>query len=228
MQKIIRQKDGEIKMEKEIITELEKEQTVKCVKRGEVTSLNSFFKSFDVNIARGYKLNGCHKENLNFEDFRQECRIEVIEALKSFKKDTYGQLRSFVKTTIRNRSIDITKKHKNQSNYNILGDNSEDIHNLSARDHRYSLENEVVNKLTIEHSSEKFIRGKLTEKQFNVTKAFYYGECPRKYELENGMKPRNFDKILDRALKKIAKIVQTKEFKDFHFLSVTPKCMVSE
>jgi DNA-directed RNA polymerase specialized sigma subunit, sigma24 homolog len=215
-------------MKKEIITKLEQERIVKTVKMGEISSLNSFLHSFNVNIASCYRLNRCNEDNLNFEDFQQECRMAVIKALKSFKQNSYGELRSFIKITIKNKSIDIAKKHKNQNNYNILGDDSEDIHDLSARNHKYSLENEVVNRLTVEHSNEKFIRRKLTDKQYDVLKAFYFGECPRKYELENGMKPRNFDKILDRALKKIAKIIKTKEFKDFHFLSIPPKCIIRE
>lgn len=226
MQKFKTQNYGGIKMTQKTTNELHEKEIVRLVKGGCISTLDSFMESFEGTIAVSYKVHICHEDNMDYEDFQQECCRGVIRALKDFKQNTYGQLRNFVKSTINNTAKDIVAKHRNQKNYNILGKDSEDVYDLTARKQKYSLENEVVNRLTFEHSVEKFIRKNLTEKQFNVVKAFYLGECPREYELRNGMKPRSFDKALQRALKKLRKIIETEEFKAFHFLSVPPKYMI--
>lgn len=209
-------------------TKFEEHEIVRIVKRGEFSKIDDFLELFNGVIWRVYRANECDEYKIHLEDFCQDCYAEVLKALKSFESNTYEQLCAFITTTIIRVGRHTAEKYKNQSDYNILGIEAEDIHYLASRKIRYSMENEVVNRLTIEHSNEKFIKKTLTKKEYRVLEVFYFGKCPRKYESENGLKYRTFDRTLDRALKKTAKIVATKEFMDFHFLSIVPDGMVLE
>lgn len=209
-------------------TKFEKNEIVRIVKRREFSKLDNFLELFNGVIWRVYRASGCGEYKIDFEDFRQDCYAEVLKALKSFESNTYEQLCAFIKIIIMRAGGHTAKKYKNQNDYNILGIEAEDIHYLASREIGYSLENEVVNRLTIEHSNEKFIKKTLTKKECRVLEVFYFGKCPRKYESENGLKYRTFDRTLYRALKKTAKIVATKEFMDFPFLSIVPYGMILE
>ncbi|MBI6873608.1 hypothetical protein [Clostridium aciditolerans] len=194
------------------LTEEKKKEIMQKVMRREIKDLDEFIDAFQPLIWKRYYIESKKVYNLNQEDFSQQCRLIIIKCLKNFKGNVFGELCNYIVISLNNGVKDFVKKKINYDKYNVLGQEPDYVYNLKASYLEYSLEEEIVNKVTVVQNYDKFIKNRIPKKQEAVLIAFCSGEeAVKDYILKTGIKNESFRKCLNRAIISVTKMVKIGE-----------------
>jgi hypothetical protein len=194
------------------LTEEKKKEIMQKVMRREIKALDEFIDAFQPLIWKMYRREAGEGCKLDHEDFSQQCRLIIVKCLKSFKGDVFGELCNFIVISLNNGVKDFIKKKINYDRCNVLGQEPDYVYNLKASYLEYSLEEEIVNKVTLVQNYDKFIKNRIPKKQEAALIAFCSGEeAVKKYILKTGIKNESFRKCLNRAIISVTKMVKIGE-----------------
>ncbi len=194
------------------LTEEKKKEIMQKVMRREIKALDEFIDAFQPLIWKMYRREAGEGYKLDHEDFSQQCRLIIVKCLKNFKGDVFGELCNFIVISLNNGVKDFIKKKINYDRCNVLGQEPDYVYNLKASYLEYSLEEEIVNKVTVVQNYDKFIKNRMPKKQEAVLIAFCSGEeAVKKYILKTGIKTESFRKCLNRAIISVTKLVKIGE-----------------
>lgn len=157
------------------------------------------------------------KANIEWEDYMQECNVKIIECIYISKRKNYGQLCSLIEKSIKNKTVDFSKKSKRFDNLNILYGSNADLYNLKNINERCEFEDTLISNITLSESYNILIKDKLSKEENRVFRHVIRGKKFEDYAEEKGVKLESVKRTFRRALNKIKKI---KELKQFHCISM--------
>ncbi|WML32642.1 hypothetical protein [Clostridium sp. OS1-26] len=155
--------------------------------------------------------------NIEWEDYMQECNMKIIECIYISKRENYGQLCSLIEKSIKNKTVDFSKKSKRFDNLNILYGSNIDLYNLKNINERCEFEGTLISNITLSESYNILIKDKLSKEENRVFRHVIRGKSLEDYSKEKGVKLESVKRTFRRALNKIKKI---KELKQFHCISL--------
>ncbi len=193
------------------------ESVVEGAKKGDKSKVQIIVDNFQGLIKNSYDESIYVKVNIGWEDYRQECNVKIIECINSFKKKKYSQLCSLIEKSIKNKTVDFNKKNKHFNDVNILYGSNIDLYNLKNINERCEFEDTVVSNITMSESYNILIKDKLSKEENRVFLQVINGKKLEDYSKGKDVKLESVKRTFRRALNKIKKI---KELKQFHCISL--------
>lgn len=193
------------------------ESILEGAKKGDKSKIQIIVDNFQGLVKNSYDEDIYVKINIEWEDYRQECNLKIIECINSFKTKKYEQLCSLIEKSIKNKTVDFNKKNKHFNDFNILYGSNIDLYSLKNISGRSEFENTLVSNITLSESYNILIKDKLSKEENRVFRHVILGKKFEDYAEGKGVKLESVKRTFRRALNKIKKI---KELKQFHCISL--------
>lgn len=197
------------------LTEKEQERFIKGAKEGDKVKVQVI-----IDNLRGLKVS-CYKaisnENINidWEDYNQECNVKIIECINNFKKKNYWQLCSLVEKSIKNRTLDFSKKNKHFNDLNIPYGDRMDIYALEKEEQ--SFDDLIISNIATREICSTVIKNKLSKGELRVFLSIILGHGFEEYASKYGVKTESVKRIFRRA---VIKLKNAKEIKQLQFIGL--------
>ncbi|MBC2579077.1 helix-turn-helix domain-containing protein [Clostridium sp. DJ247] len=192
------------------LNEKEREKVIYKAKKGDKLCIQMIVDSFQGLIRNSYKELSYEKYHISQEDYTQECNVRIIECINKSTKKTYGQLRKFVETSIRNMTIDSI--NKNFNDFNIFIDDISYVLDKSHMLQEHKFDDLVVSDMIVNESYDALIKDKLSKEEHKVLSSYISGQEFEDYASKKGIKTDSVKRTFRRAVNKIQNKEQIREF----------------
>lgn len=197
------------------LTEKEQERFIKGAKEGDKLKIQIIIDNLCGLKISSYKAISNENVNIDWEDYNQECNVKIIECINNFKKKNYWQLYKLVEKSIKNRTLDFSKKNKHFNDLNIPYGDRMDIYALGEEEQNF--DDLVISNMATHEICSTVIKKKLSKGEHRVFSSIILGHDFEEYASKNGVKTESVKRIFRRA---VIKLKNTKEIKQLQFIGL--------
>lgn len=193
-------------------------EVFEAMKRGDFSLMDKLAAEFHPYMKSRYGKRFEEGKIEDFQDFTQQCSIEIIESAPSFRGHSIGQLCKFTTTIIDRTAKSMLNEYITyRENHVCIKSSHEEYYYSQIAGPDNGFEEQILNKIWDSEIYHKFIKGKISKSEQKVMEVLILcgGDIDAAVK-KIDIKLSTFRRTLSRAKESIAEIIISEEFKKFH------------